>query len=478
MNDNNDPTRLANIHGYTYFDHEYEKLFVPDHPHCALLWSSMSNEPGGTVRPCCIATDRLRDGREIDYNLSTTNPLEILQSEEMSRLRNQFRNYEKPAMCNTCWVDEDNGKKSKRQQYNEYYTQWYGSDSIPWIEEHTDHIRLVDLQLIFGNTCNLKCRSCNANYSSKWVEEADERKIPYWETNAEIDMNDISRSKFWTEFDVWTRDLRRLEIMGGEPFYVKQFKTFVDQLINKNRAKDISLSLSTNGTIADEDFLDKIVSNFKQVSFSVSIDGINDRFEYLRHPAKWDAVKENLDLFYKLHNSDYPVTVQITHTVTALNVMYLPEFHDYFKEHFPNFKIWNNLAHYPKWIAVNALPEKAKNVITTALTNHEFVNKPEIVSIINHMNTPLYYDGSSVDDSLRDKFKKEKLEFFDMRNIEKKWEIFKYQIVGGDIYRQETFKETFPELHDLISDSFDYDSIKQEVSEKGYPHYSTRELIQ
>ena len=51
-----------------------------------------------------------------------------------------------------------------------------------------------------------------------------------------------------------------------------------------------------------------------------------DKFEYLRHPGKWEEVEKNLDFYYSLHTGSYPVNVQITHTVTALNVMYWPYF--------------------------------------------------------------------------------------------------------------------------------------------------------
>ena len=50
--------------------------------------------------------------------------------------------------------------------------------------------------------------------------------------------------------------------------------------------------------------------------------------------------------------------------------------------------------------------------------------KSEIQALIDFMNSPLYENGSSVVDSLRNKFDEEKLKFLDERSIEKKWEIF------------------------------------------------------
>lgn len=456
-----------NRFGREYKKQEEQQLFDPGYKYCALLWSHLSNEPGGTVRTCCIAKHRIKDDQGQDFNLGQHPMMDILTSNTMREFRNQIRAGQDISNCETCWIDEANGKQSKRQEYNEYYKEWYGHDAIVWDEEPD---KILDVQLIFDNTCNLKCRSCNANYSSKWKEEADDRNIPYWETTAQIDMNDIENSKFWTDMDRWTEHVLRLEIMGGEPFYMKEFKKFVDFLIDSGRSKNIALTLSTNGTIADKKFLDKMARNFKDLAFSVSIDGIKERFTYLRHPGDWDTVKENLDYYYELHNSEYPVFVQITHTVSALNIMYLPEFHDYFKEHYPKFKIWNNAVHYPKWICAAVLPGKAKKEISDILYRHDWLPqyRDEINALANFMNSQLYENGSSVVDSLRPKFDAEKLKFFDQRSSQKKWDIFKSQIVGGDIYREEKFTQVFPELYDLIKHEFDYNNEYETVSIAGF----------
>jgi hypothetical protein len=66
---------------------------------------------------------------------------------------------------------------------------------------------------------------------------------------------------------------------------------------------------------------------------------------------------------------------------------------------------------------------------------------------------------------------------FDQRSIENKWKIFKSQITGGDHYREENFKEVFPELHELIKTDFDYNAEYEEVLTNGYKQFSTRELV-
>ena len=63
------------------------------------------------------------------------------------------------------------------------------------------------------------------------------------------------------------------------------------------------MNLSTNGTIYDDELLDKILTNFKGLGFNISIDGIENQFDYIRHGNNWDNVKSNLDKFHNLLTS-------------------------------------------------------------------------------------------------------------------------------------------------------------------------------
>jgi hypothetical protein len=103
--------------------------------------------------------------------------------------------------------------------------------------------------------------------------------------------------------------------------------------------------------------------------------------------------------------------------------------------------------------------------------------KSEVDALIKYMNTPMYENGSSVDEKLREKVSKEKLLMFDQKSTENKWNIFKSQITGGDHYREENFTEVFPELYELIKTDFNYDQEYELVLKNGYKQHSTRELV-
>ena len=433
--------------------------------YCSLLWSHLSNEPLGHVRTCCIAKERVKDDNGEDFTLGSTSVRDIFHSNYYKKIRQEIREGKLPDNCEPCWREEDNGKRSKRQIYNEY-SSW----RLDPIDYSIEPDMPQDMQLILSTTCNLKCRSCNPNYSSKWVKEADARGLPYFKEMVKVPMGDQERSKFWTQMDDWIPHIKNLEIMGGEPLYMKEFKDFAGKLIDKDLAKDIEISFSTNGTQAVGEFLDSIVENFKNVSFNVSIDGIGKRFEYLRFPGKWDKVEQNLDKIHKWREEG-KIHVGVTNTVTILNLMYLLEFHVEFAKRWPLFDIFHNIANLPSWFNPNVLPDHMKERSVQSLQRGLKENKfptellGDIKGIIKHA-TALQKDVIRPYGSLEEGHTIE-------GEIAVRWNMFRKQVVAGDEYRKEDFRQVFPELWEIVKEDFDYDLLYSRAQKD--PMYSSIE---
>ena len=424
--------------------------------YCSLLWKHISNEPLGHVRTCCIARDRVTDNDGNEFTLGSTSIKDIFHSDFYKNIRQEIRDGKLPKNCEPCWQDEENGNTSKRQQYNLYAEQRYKP-----IDYDAEPDMPADLQLTLSNTCNLKCRSCNPHNSSKWVKEAEDRGMPYLKETVNVDLLDFDNSQFWLTIDEWLPHVTQLEIMGGEPFYMKEFKKFVDTIIEKDVAKRIHLNTCTNGTFANKKFLKKLTDNFASVGFNVSIDGATkERFEYLRHGANWDEVSANLDYFHTL-NATHQASIGISHTITAMNVHYLSEFHKVFADRWPTFKIYHNIARYPTWYNPSVFPEEHKEKIVKPLLE---VNNKEFDGIAKFVLTPrketVVPYGNGPDDTIESE-------------IEWRWSLFKSQIVAGDKYRQENFKNAFPELWDIIREDFYYNKEMEKANTD--PAYGTLE---
>jgi MoaA/NifB/PqqE/SkfB family radical SAM enzyme len=204
-----------------------------------------------------------------------------------------------------------------------------------------------------GNTCNIKCRTCHPYSSSQWVKEfyetkVDKKKISYktFLIDSKIYNDSWEReSPLWANLERIGEGIIVVDFYGGEPWLIKQQWEFIRTCVKKGWAKNMSLHYNTNGTQWPEELL-PLFENFKFVGIGFSIDGIGDRFEFMRHPAKWDEVYSNM-LKAKEWAKDRPnLYFDVCHTISALNVYYIPEVIEFFQK---DWNIYLNLVHYPDY---------------------------------------------------------------------------------------------------------------------------------
>jgi MoaA/NifB/PqqE/SkfB family radical SAM enzyme len=340
---------------------------------CSLPWTAISNDPDGKVRPCCIYKDVIKDNQGNDLYLQTTNLKDIFHSDYIKNLRQEFLSGSKPAGCSVCIKDEENGYKSKRMIYQRNIDY---SQTPEYPEEQ---------QLIISNACNLKCRSCTPSHSNSW--QAD-MKILFNDTGYEMPHRQVSdnSSVFWQTRKDWMGNIKNLEVVGGEPFYIGKWQTLWEEMIELGYSKNITINFTTNTTITNFELLEKLVNNFAYIGISLSIDGTDKVYEYLRHPGKWDEVLENIKqyhLFASRHHTKVGIT--ICHTVGWLNAFYLSEFHNFVYQHFPSFKVWNNIIHFPNHMALSSMPEELKTSVIDKIQKFNFnaIYKEDIQAIIN-----------------------------------------------------------------------------------------------
>lgn len=378
---------------------------------CALAWSHTSSDPTGNVRSCCIARNQIiEDGRVM--NIAHDSIDSILNSSFMQNLRQDMLEENYPENCKTCWNDEHNGNQSKRQIYNNIFKEF----NIE-VDYQNPEIIPKDLQLNIGNICNLKCRTCGPMYSSKWNTEWNDRVNDYDHRSLSVDINNPVTSKLWTELDNWSSTIQRLEIMGGEPLYSKDFRRLINGLISNGSSKHISLNFSSNGTVFDEAFISNVLDNFQTVGLNISIDGVGDHFNYIRHGKNWELVDKNIRKFSQLQQTQNArLGISFTVTISMLNIYYLEEIHEYLSQ-FTDTYIFDNLVYYPEHYDIRHTPLECKSKIKDRLTNSIF--EP----IVNH----LMQSGDSQ-------------QFYK----------FIQETQSADNYRNESFSKTFPELWHLF----------------------------
>jgi sulfatase maturation enzyme AslB (radical SAM superfamily) len=294
----------------------------------------------------------------------------------MRDLRQEFRNGAKPKGCETCIVNEANGYTSKRNLYSgdmDY-------DSEPDVP--------VEYQMILSNACNLKCRSCSPSHSSLWQAE---HKVLWGHTGFKMPHGQSGEndSVLWNKRDEWMSSLKRLEIVGGEPFYIKRWRILWDELIDQGLSKNIQMDMSSNATLYEGEVVENLIANFKGIGLGLSVDGMGKVYDYLRHPGVWAEVKDNMLKYHEIKKrSSASFIVSVSHTIGWVNAWELPEFHTFIKNETPQFVIWNNIIHSPEHMAIWCIPARLKQRIQAKWQTYDWGKyKNDIEGIITYMNS-------------------------------------------------------------------------------------------
>lgn len=393
---------------------------------CSLPWTGFSNDPDGRVRPCCIYKEHIKDDQGNDMYVQNTSVKDIFASTYMQNLRTQFRNGKKPKGCETCIKDEANGVKSKRMTY---------SNANNDVDYRNEPDLPIEYQMILSNACNLKCRSCTPSHSNLWQAE---HKALFGNTGYNMPNNQPGHkdSVLWKNRDEWMKHVKRLEIVGGEPFYIQQWQELWKELVEKEYSKLVAIDMSTNCVLYGGIILEQFIPHFERIGVGLSIDGIGKTYNYLRHPGNWDITKENI-LKYRELAKQYPNNFgcNYTHTISWCNAWELPEFHKWAEENTPEFGVWNNLVHYPRHMSLVMLPLSVKEKIKEKWINADFGKyKSDVDSIITFM-----FSEQPSDNEIKEEYKK---------------------FAIHDTFRKESIFDIIPtELIDDLSVYFKIDSV-------------------
>jgi MoaA/NifB/PqqE/SkfB family radical SAM enzyme len=319
----------------------------------------------------------------------------------------------KHEVCNRCWSEESIGYESERLKINKLNRSLDNYKKGP-----------VQLALKISNICNLRCRSCNgADSVTLSVEGKKYAEVAEWKNNFYI--KETTRKEFTDEqideIVAWSGNLERLEIYGGEPLLDSQTFNLLGKIVDTGRANKIQINLSTNIThrISPENI--EVLKKFHHVNINLSIDGWGKRFEYLRHPGKWNEVYKNIQWFKTLNdsrviNSDIlPVC-----TVTLMNVYYIGELADNLYNHF-NLKPYYILSTFPKHYSIMNIPEHIGVKVTEHLDRHQIT---DLTAIKNACVKP---------------------------GKDKEWDKFWRWNNMVDDYRKEKFADVFPEYYKLLT---------------------------
>jgi MoaA/NifB/PqqE/SkfB family radical SAM enzyme len=210
--------------------------------------------------------------------------------------------------------------------------------------------------------------------------------------------------QFWSQIDQHLNDIRYIEFTGGEPFMISEHFDMLQGIVDRGIADQVEIHYNTNGTHYPEG-AEKIWRHFKTVEIALSIDDIEQRFEYQRTNAVWAEVCANLGRFCDLTKTHSNIQLQICTTVNVFNVRYLDQVAHWIaaNEESFNFVYWN-MMHDAWYFSIATLPETAKQGIEQHLRSTDIPTqyRQEFDRIIDFMNRGVSTDGNILRMRIRD----------------------------------------------------------------------------
>ena len=333
--------------------------------YCSLPWTHLATHPDGGVTLCCISDHTGGASRAKNFNPTTylnlnSSPINaIMNSDYFKSVRLEMLDGKIPAACQRCFKEEANGVRSKRVEENAKLG--FTEDMARAITQADGTIptnfKFIELRL--GNLCNLKCRTCNPNSSTNWIQpyqklQQELKFVTHYDRK--IDSSWTESDEFWDDLFENSQGVELIYVNGGEPTLVEKHWRYLEELIKRGLNKQITLWYNINMTNLPDNLIN-LWKEFKKVQVTASIDDLYERNDYIRAGSTWSEVIANLD---KLQSLPW-IETSVCQTISWLNVYYVNDFIKFMRDR--NIHVHMNYVYDPKFLAVGILPEDFKNIV-------------------------------------------------------------------------------------------------------------------
>jgi sulfatase maturation enzyme AslB (radical SAM superfamily) len=254
----------------------------------------------------------------------------------MQDIRKKLISGERIDHCKNCYEFEDGGTDSSRLRDTK---EW--QDTLNILNYEDINTELVYYDIRNDNLCNLSCRMCNPQFSSQLEKEY--KSIGwFWESEPK---------NFGFNSVVNLDTVKKIYVAGGEPSLMPEFRKFLKRAVDAGRT-DIEIRMNTNATNLNEEYRN-LLGKFKNLNIVVSLDGYDKVNQYIRWPANWKTIIENVHGIQEITNNlAFNVTVSIWNISSLSKLVYFLE------SEFPHSPILLNKVMYPPSQEFTTFPNK------------------------------------------------------------------------------------------------------------------------
>ena len=441
---------------------DYSKTF------CPYPWIHVMTQPSGTVNFCCVANGQIKtDDSFMEFDgMQTGTPIllnkggdmrDVWNSKHYKHIRKQMDTGERVIGCEPCYDLEDLGIPSYRTNYIKDWLGWHrNADEIERIIEksrendyHVDEPpQYLDFRL--GTMCNLRCRMCQSQNSSAIYKELkddelytqEERdfvvKHTHWNDFSDYTQPWFDTPEFLESVEEWLPNVNRLYFTGGEPTIIQRTYWILEKCVELGIAKDIDLVFNSNMTNIQPRFLD-LLAKFRDVLMCLSVDGYAQYNEYIRSGSRWNIVDKHIRDYAQ---SEVVGNILFSPVVQIYNILNITELLDYAEEitKFSGRRIDISflMNNYPKCLDIRNLPkhvrvEGQKRLRDWLNTSKYFKDDERNIATVEGIIKALEDENVNAD-------------------AEKQMQIFKEYTELLDSKRDQSIKESIPDLWRMLND--------------------------
>ena len=338
---------------------------------CMHPFTGLATREDGAIQVCC---------RSHPIGFIQDNTLEeIWNNRAIRRIRKQVLKGERPPECEPCFKLEDQGVESLRQRHitdkiPEARIKLYPNALKKLGADYKMPFEIPTMELKLNNLCNLKCRMCHPGDSTSWNDWSEIKE--YYKDTGKVIYNLVAdhnlerkplldkfedNPNWWTSLEKNLPYFRRVEFAGGEPLMDPQHYRILDML--KPYGHQIEIKYATNGTtlgISKGRTVHDYWPHFRSVAVNVSLDGIDDVYEYIRGDSDWNQVVKNIREIQTIPNVSRVVGAV---AVQVSNIMTIDKMIKYFLDDL-GIVFYTNMVNYPDVLSIQVLPEYLKEQAT------------------------------------------------------------------------------------------------------------------
>lgn len=321
----------------------------------------------------CCNLDISLSNKELDFDF-------------IENVKTSMASGELPESCWRCNLEESNQAQSERVKLMLNY-------SVDELEQFRQIDKTDEFQIgmRFSNLCNLACRSCNSNDSNLWAKLMNFPVGPG--ADSDISLNESYWNEMTNMIRVKHKENQRFIVhpIGGETMVQPGFLKLIDWLIDENLASTIGLRITTNFTINLTENLVEKLSQFWRVEFLASIDSIGDNYHYVRWPARFDKIENNLKTVALLiAQNPKKFVFQVTPVFSLNNIFYAVDYLDWWENWADQTQTELSLncihLYQPEHLMIENLPSQYRPILIPMLekcVDHNIFKKYKLTRILH-----------------------------------------------------------------------------------------------